>query len=201
MQQQVLSYRAMRKCIGFLGFALPVFLYLHSLWDGYARGSISAFYYHPDPYVNGFFIGTLCAIGVFLICYRGHVKGKQDWLSDNIITHIAGFTAVCVAIFPTFDPCIKEGLCPPAVYHDKVYRALHYLSAIALFFCLGLMSFRFARGARKPKRNLFYRISGISILVMTGVTIVLKLCSELPIFWTETMIVWAFSAAWFLKGR
>ena len=203
-QAQVLSYLAMRRCIGFLGAGLPILLFVDSCMTGYERDSISAFYYYPEPYINGAFIGIMCAIGVFLICYRGHGRnepgGEKDWFDDNTITHVAGFAALGVAIFPTVDPAIEKDLCHILECDEKVYRVLHYLSAFILFGCLSRMSFRFSRNNANLKRNKLYRGCGVLIVVMIIVVALFGFVWDLKIFWPEVIIVWAFATSWIVKG-
>lgn len=59
----VLSFLAVRRAIGALGFFLPVALLAHGLWKGDLPTSISAAYYSPMREV---FVGTLIAQAVFL---------------------------------------------------------------------------------------------------------------------------------------
>ena len=202
-QAQVLSYLAMRRCIGFLGAGLPILLFVDSYMTGYERDSISAFYYYPEPYIKGAFIGIMCAIGVFLICYRGHGKdepgGEKDWFDDNMITHVAGFAALGVAIFPTLDPTIEKDLCNILECDDKVYRVLHYLSALIFFVSLSRMSFRFSRNAANPKRNRLYRWCSVLIVAMIIVVLIFGFF-KLKIFWPEAILVWTFATSWIVKG-
>ena len=93
----VVSYRTLRRCIGIVGLALPLVLlasHVLGLVPGALPGSMSAFYYtRMGPY----FVGTLCALGVFLFSYR--YAPRDNWLSN-----IASFFVIFVDRRPTPAP-------------------------------------------------------------------------------------------------
>src|SRR5215211_313347 len=88
---RVISYLALRKAIGIIGFLLP-FVLVIGTWIfarnfPYIRSSISSYYYST---MGDVLVGGLCAIGVFLISYKGYdspasrlpfVAGKDDVVS------------------------------------------------------------------------------------------------------------------------
>ena len=88
-----ISYFGLRRTIGFIGFLLPLVLSLGKMVVAGAgiEGSISAYYYTS---MGAVFVGSLCAIGVFLLwyTYKGH---------DHIAAIVAGIFAIGVALFPT----------------------------------------------------------------------------------------------------
>jgi len=55
--------------------------------------SISAYYWTLDPERNAF-VGVLCAVGVFLLLYKGY-----SWFEDRVLD-LAGVSAVGIAFFP-----------------------------------------------------------------------------------------------------
>lgn len=64
------SYLFLRRAIGLIGALLPVVLPLgYALSTGHWRllASMSSYYYSD---MRNVFVGSLCAVGVFLICYR-----------------------------------------------------------------------------------------------------------------------------------
>ncbi len=95
----VLSYLAVRQCLGLLGLSLPVSLYLYArVFGGAMQPSVSEFYYTA---VGDWLVGTLCAIGVFLFAYKGYAtRPPRLWLGDREIGRAAGLLAVIVALFP-----------------------------------------------------------------------------------------------------
>ena len=80
----IISYMTLRQAIGWLGILLPFALlignYLISLVTDFETGcnpfkmSISDYYYTRMGEV---FVGTLCAVALFLFCYNGKKKGRQ----------------------------------------------------------------------------------------------------------------------------
>ena len=72
----VFSYLTLRKTIGLLGLALPVVLAVGGLLifdpPGLQR-SISAYFYTN---ISQVFVGTLWAIGFFLLSYKGYEIGR-----------------------------------------------------------------------------------------------------------------------------
>ena len=78
--------------IGILGVSLPivlVLLSLISLFDTDIQPSISHYYYTN---LREIFTGTLCGVGLFLICYKGH-NNPLFWKNDNFLTNVAGVMA------------------------------------------------------------------------------------------------------------
>lgn len=102
MQQ---GYLALRTLLGFVGLALPIFLILFWQCDeGCLRTSISA-YHHSG--MRDVFVGSMCAIGVFLFTYRGN-NSRESWVAN-----IAGVGAVALAMLPTARRCeaTDSGIC------------------------------------------------------------------------------------------
>jgi hypothetical protein len=75
------------------------------------------------------FVGGLCAIGVFLICYRPDTVNRASfWRTENFWSTLAGTTAVAVALFPTL-PNQAEVAVTTA---DRRVGLIHGASAIVL---------------------------------------------------------------------
>ena len=71
----------------------------HSCW----LGSISAYYYTPARSV---FVGSLCALGVSLIAYKGHSP------EEDVLLNFSGLMAFVVAMVPT----VPDARCGPNPY-------------------------------------------------------------------------------------
>ena len=90
----VLSYLDLRKAVGIIGFALPfVLAFGKILLQGSGIQSSISGYYYTD--MRNVFVGSLCAIGVFLMSTRGYDR------KDEIAGILACVFAVGVALFPT----------------------------------------------------------------------------------------------------
>lgn len=193
-----LSYRALRKCIGALGLVLPLVLVVGAVVLDHkgVRPSISDYYYTS---MRNYFVGTMCAIGVFLASYR-----YRD--TDNVWSNVGSAFAIGVALFPT----------PPSgVSLTGAQRAIgivHGLCAGGLFTVFAIFSlFLFTRTdpqhtptARKGQRNAVYRTCGILIAAsIVSIPLSGSVVSDAlhPVFWLETVAVLAFAVSWLVKGE
>lgn len=201
---RVASYIALRQGLGVLGVALPVLLPV-VVWlfgtSAVLQNTISEYY---DTVGVGVLVGTLAAIGVFLISYKGVPKEKKDtWLlSDNLWAFLAGLGAIGVALFPTTSD-------------SNPVRVLHVVSALVLLGALAFFSLvLFRKGSGNPRlfgisRNHWYAVSGVIILICIGSIAVYWLFIQTtdldntyhPAFWLESIALWAFGLAWLAKGR
>ncbi len=201
-----LSQRTHRRLIGALGFVLPIVLYVQSgvfptaglpRWS--PLESISAYYYTA---ADGFFIGVIFALSLFLLSYRGY-EGVR---ADGILGAIGGVAAMGVALFPTGAP---EGLMAPTWWSSPM-RVVHYVSAVVLFTVFILFStwlFRKsaipdkrARPLEKQRRDTICLICGvvmIAAILWAGTGILTKG----SIYWQETIAIMAFSISWLAKGE
>lgn len=204
--QWLMSYKALRRAVGLIGMALPIILILGKiLVEGQfsVAGSISSYYF---TMMGSVFVGGLCAIGVFLIFYRGPEP------ADNLTGHVAGISAIAVALLPT-----KPAPMIPASYHDfpswvgVAHLAFASIFFIALaYFCLVLFVKTKPGTPPTPKkraRNRIYKICGFVILASL-VLIVLALFLEeaqrqkYAVFLVlESVAVLAFGVAWWVKGE
>jgi hypothetical protein len=191
------SYLFLRRAIGIIGLALPVVLIVGNLiWPhGVLLDSISAAYYSP---LRGVLIGSLSAVGVFLVAYRGYGR------IDDVTGDIAGTAAIGAALFPT-SPLVGASAAQNAV--DVLHNAFAGVFFLALVvFCL----FLFPRdvGAPTPakrERDAVYRATGVTIfvaIVLLGITTFTSVGAGLhPKLWLETIAILAFGVAWAVKGE
>lgn len=191
----VVSYRALRIIVGLLGALLPALLVVSGrlLDPPVLLPALSDYYTLRPP--GDFFIGVLFAISSFLFAYGGYD------IYDCIVGKAASLSALCVALFP--------------VNGGKVIVAIHLVSATVFFLMLAVFSFLFTQTHEdglltrsKEERNIVYRISGGTILLcLVGIgtlkfTGVEARIFRLPaILVLESVALFAFSAAWFVKGE
>ena len=196
----VQNYLNLRKAIGLIGVLLPFVLAIGGLLGGTSlQTSLSSYYHTP---MRDVFVGSLCAMAVFFWSYRGYD------CRDNISANIACVSGLGVALFP-----VAAGEYPGLT--ARVFEVIHVISAAAFFLVLAGMSILLFRlSDRKPLpdmkriRNRVYLISGITILVcLAGIVLVsipaLKesMKSYRPVFWLESLAVFAFGTSWFVKGK
>ncbi len=222
----VLSFLAVRRMLGMLGLFLPLSLLATALFtDEPMRPSISEFYHGQG---REFFVGTLCAIGVFLWSYVGyppsHIGEKP---TDKQVSRVAAVAVICVALFPTGDNLAPEGQTMQAcsvfqcIVGEATSRTLHYIAAGIFFsslavFCLVL--FRRDGGtsqdAEKQAKNRIYTICGITIVAcvlalgLYGVVYAMndsvgqaRLDGSYLVFILETIGITAFAISWLTKGK
>jgi hypothetical protein len=207
----VFTYRRLRRIIGILGISLPIVLVLLSIivyTTPGVRPSISDYYY---THFREIFTGTLCGVGLFLICYKGH-NNPKIWKNDNFLTNIAGVMALGVAFFPTF-PADRGEKIFTLVASDATWLGwLHYSFAATLFISFSILAINvFTIGQNEDpslkkswmNENNIYRFCGYSILVFIGL---IALSAKVELFANSTLVfealsLFAFGTAWLIKGR
>jgi protein-S-isoprenylcysteine O-methyltransferase Ste14 len=206
----VLSYLGLRRAVGIIGFALPFVLSLGKIvfGGGGIEPSISHYYYTN---MGDVFVGSLCAIGVFLTSTRGYSEPKFATTSvgqDHFFGVLAGIFSVGTALIPTD---LNEA---DSLAKLTLQGGVHLALAASLFltlayFCLKLFIKTGGNPTkRKLQRNLVYRISGYTILACLMLIVIAALPriepsvrSLNPRFWLESLAVLAFGFAWLTKGE
>lgn len=211
----VLSFLAVRRAIGGLGFFLPVALIVFAIATGNLPPSISDAYFTP---MRDVFVGVMIAQAVFLWSYEGFRPNDGEIISDRITARIAAIAAMLVALAPT-RITLPDGAVAPAdctllqcVLGPEITATVHLLAAAVFFgalavYCLVLFVRGTVDGPEKRASNLIYRICGwlivasiglIGVLIQTGLA---KQLSHLnPVFWLETIACFAFATSWMVKG-
>lgn len=217
-QELVLSYTRVRTALGLLGMSLPLILILGGVLDsprldnvGGIEPTISDFYHTT---YRDFFVGTLCAIGVFLISYRGYRREENEVIDDDLLATFAGLGAFGVAFFPNEGGGAVVASVTQHAMGVGLTPVLHYLSALVFFSCLAAFCFvKFVRTSNLRRRRV-YRICGwtiIAALVATAIAVIFKrfiggvgrdiVLDNNLIFWFEAIGIWAFGLSWLVKGK
>jgi len=202
---QLRSYKALRQAVGYLGIGLPVILYfgVRVISKTGLEETISHYF---DTVMKGVFVGILFVIGVFLFFYLGYEKTEDEgrfWPSDNLAGNFACFFALGVALFPTTSDI-------------SWIRTVHVIAAVGMFTTLAYFSyFLFTKtkngvppSPRKVVRNRWYRTFGITIIVLIVLIPIANsfpddsaIADIQPVFWLESLALWAFGFAWAMKGE
>lgn len=204
-QPLVVSYIGVRRAIGVSGLLLPIVLGPIGWLMGIdIQDNMSSYYHTP---LRDVFVGTLCAIGIFLFCYRGN-----DWI-ENWTANLGCVFALGVALCPLdaqtnpLEPTTISGFL-------HAFFGGAFFTMLAFYSLVHFPSTKFANQENEPhspQRNLVYRTSGIVIFLSTitmGAFLFLvpvrwqEIGNDYNvIFWLEWIALWAFAAAWLTKGR
>jgi len=196
----VASYVFLRQAIGYLGLTLPIVLAIGGLVSHTVIQDSMSAYYHTD--MRNIFVGVLCAIGVFMLSYRG-----QEW-QDVLAGDLACVFAIGVAWFPVNLP----GGTSPIGYIHYFFATSLFLTLSYFSLCLFTKTDPVKRPTRKKlQRNVVYKICGYTMLgaiALIGVIKVLGLDASGaalhdldPVFWLEATTVVAFGISWLIKGE
>ena len=180
-EYDILTFRRIRKAIGWLGISLPVSLVLFSLIPFFrtdVQNSISYYYYTN---LREIFTGVLCAVSLFLIRYKGY-EDPVFWKNDNKMTNLAGIMALGIALVPT----------NPANCSEKIYTLIpvcanflgwfHYLFAASFFIILAIISIAiFTLGQKMNKKIPLSRFNENNIYKLCGYIILLSVFL-IPVF-------------------
>lgn len=192
---QIHSYLTLRKAVGWIGILLPFVLVfgVFLFFGGKPVLKTISLYYHSG--MRDVFVGSICAIALFLFFYRGYSK----W--DNLAGNLAGFFALGVALFPT----VKEG-------PENWAGIVHFISATFFFLILAAFSlFLFTRekpspSRQKKKRNQIYVVCGLTMIASLATIMIYFVFFDFNtsescfVFWAETIALIAFGVSWLTKG-
>ncbi|MBC2839707.1 DUF998 domain-containing protein [Robiginitalea sp. SC105] len=212
--EMIVSYLTLRKTIGYVAVGMPVFLVVGSVLVGDCseiQSSISD-YYHTQ--MRDGLVGTICAIAFFLFAYKGYD------VRDFRATRLAGVSALLVAFFPTIFTGEAVAPCNDVrPIENGLVNNIHFISALVFFLTLSYISlFLFTQSNRSPShwarpkknRNRIYRICGMVMLGCIGLLALYffwleehypELGAYDPVFWLESLALWAFGLSWLTKGR
>ncbi|MEC7762771.1 MAG: DUF998 domain-containing protein [Pseudomonadota bacterium] len=212
----VIEYLNVRRALGWLGFFLPASLTIYGLLPGtYFAPSISEFYY---THMGNIFVGTMCAIGVFLVSYKGYARTDDETFSDNVLTTGAGIFAIGVALFPVVvDSPDMVALADVNLGFEGHPNLFHFGSATGFFVLLALMSMvQFTKSDRDENGKIIWTGDNL-IFVVCGVVMIAALVALVPyvlsdritealapykyMFILETVGVVAFAVSWLVKGK
>jgi hypothetical protein len=197
----VFSYLALRKAIGILGIALPFVVSLGALiiFGTGIQGSLSGYYYTG---MRGVFVGTLWAIGFFLLSYKGYDK------ADTIASDLAWIFAIGVSLFPTAPDMVTSNTELIIGNIHLTFAALFFGTLI--YFCLVQFPKTDQKKPtkRKLQRNMVYRACGyvmIACILVIGVVHIEAVANAVKglnlIFWFESIAIAAFGFSWITKGE
>lgn len=201
----VMSYLGIRRSLGLIAFLLPLMLgpVGYFIFGIGIQENMSSYYHTP---MRDVFVGSLSAMGIFLFCYHGY-DSLENWTGN-----LAALSAMGVALCP-LDPDSDP------LQQSTAIGYIHILSGGVFFTTLAIFSlYHFPRGhfglrlkTRDEQRDALYFATGITIvgsMALMGIQLFLmpaplkSILNQFKfLFWMEWILVWAFSAAWLVKGQ
>ncbi|NOZ35038.1 MAG: hypothetical protein GXO80_07050 [Chlorobi bacterium] len=203
----------LRRAVGILGIALPLIVAIGAVTLGNChciQRSISLYY---NTVMRNIFVGILSATALFMFAYRGY----------DYRDRIAGIAAFVFALGIAFFPATKEMIinCNYDILQLRRVgwvRTVHLVSAALYFLTLAYISLflftltdpKLVFTEQKRKRNRIYRICGYIIigsllLIAIYMLFIFPHHSQYdryhPIFWLESIALWAFGISWLIKGE
>lgn len=209
---QLISYKLLRQLIGLLGILLPILLVVASYYYGDCKAIQSSIsdYYHTE--MRNILVGVLCAVALFMFTYKGYD------IKDSIAGNLACIFAVGVAFFPTGIDTISD-CAEQCITYEPWIKTVHFTFAGLFFATLIYFSlFLFTKSGKpkhelaapKRKRNTVFHICAYIMIACVILIAVYFLFLEEkypglqrldPVFWLESIALWAFGISWLTKGQ
>lgn len=201
----VKSFLLLRILIGVIGIAMPFLLVLGKLLlfgDHQLGGSLSG-YYHTG--VRDIFVGSLCAIAIFLLTYMAF-----HYVWDNVLSIVAGLAALGVALFPTGGASTLTPL--QEKWGEPAVSRVHFICAALFIGSLAVISFLFGyregrkKGSDRSRRLWWRTLHWTCAAVILAAVAYIALTKGLgwrdghSILYGEAVATLAFGVSWLTKG-
>jgi len=208
MDSIIISYRSLRRLIGFLAFLLPLSCLIGGILSKHGiQPNISAYYYTN---MQDVFVGILFGISLFCITYFGYSK------LDNIITTLIGISGIIIALVPA--STVNDGVLPIGVFQLPPFISgwIHLFFATTFFLLLSYNCiFLFTRTGnketmtdKKKLRNLIYiscgLIMAVGFIILSVMTLIIsrvEMQDNVIILIIEFIMLYAFGTSWLVKGE
>lgn len=221
-----INYKILRLIVGTIAISIAIVTtILFCVYSGKIMipTSISVTYHLG---ARDFFVGSLFAVGSFLIAYNGFSK------TEKVLAKFAGIFAILVALFPTtvnlnwiesaqipfdtqFCKIYDEGnICNTTSLEETPY--IHGVSAMLLiiilfYYCLGFANRANTKLKKRPGMTRFrirkwiYMLCASAMVLSTGFLLLSKWLDNSPdntaVFWVEFICLWAFGISWLVASK
>ncbi|HEX2460039.1 MAG TPA: hypothetical protein VHJ58_07800 [Vicinamibacterales bacterium] len=206
LSRYVRSFMWSRIFIGLLAIALPFLLVLldWAFFDGdpAPRDSLSAYFWSD---AREWFVGVLCAIGVFLLTYK-----LTETSLDNTLSIVAAVFVLLVVFFPTGsalpDNAIQEKLGEDWVTGFHAFAAGVFIGSLALIsLCYGVREAARTQDGIAPPSFWKWFHWGCAIVIAAAIAAIgldwmTGWGPRTTVLWMEALAVVAFGASWLTKG-
>jgi hypothetical protein len=191
------TYFALRFGVGIIGVLLPLILVGWGLYRGIAWSdmtALSAFYWlripgDPTFILRNWFVGSLSAVGIGLIVYKGYGR------LENQLLNLAGLALVSVALNPMAWPQVYE---PRLPVHEIVAFIFFGMISATIWFCSGKTLVGSLKQEVRVRWMWIYRIFAIAMVAFPLGAYLLARREQRLIF-VEVLGVWVFASYWFVK--
>ena len=185
------TYFSLRMGMGIVGALLPWVLWLGATER--LQGSMSAYYYTS---MRDVFVGSLVAIGFFLVLYKGF-SSRENWALN-----FAGGFAVGVALVPTNKPDAEATL--GAYAHGAFALAFFgFVAYVCIFLAADTLSL--IRDTSRARRfQAAYRLIGAAMIVAPLSAAMLAFFARewrATLFVVEAAAVTVFAVYWLVKSK
>lgn len=182
-----------------LGLFLPFYLWLGGglIWKIPLQNSISAYYHASGGELRDEFVGTLIAVAVLMVAYRGYSR------CENVVLDFAGAFLVAVALIPKDWPLIPEG---PLTWLHGPSAIIFFLLVAYIAVCRSWDTLTVMESGRL--RRFFeglYQLLGLLMVALPGMVLFFTLragpepFSGHTVFWLEAGGIWSFGVFWTTK--
>jgi hypothetical protein len=193
------TYLALRRAIGWVVFFTPIVLVGWGLACGIALSSmktLSDFYWlsptgHEFAPCRDWLVGSLVAVGMGLIIYRGY-SALECWLLN-----FAGLALIVDALNPTSWP---------PLYHDQWH--IHEIASVTFFLMIALTVWSCGPDTllddldQKTRTRWLWKYRMLaSAMAIAPLAALLLATKNARTLWVEVTGVWVFSAYWFVKSH
>jgi hypothetical protein len=208
----LISFKTLRRLVGWLGIAIGFGVIIGGFIQSSNIQSCISDYYYTN--MRDFMVGILCAVGVFLLSYKGYER------IDTVINFTTGICAFGIALFG--DGFIK-GVCGIFCLDGEISKYIHLFFAVSFFLLLAFNSiFLFTKTRifyysyetkekitnptnRKIIRNKIYIICGIIIFSAISIDAIYMIFFHNWSYYTslilEIIALIAFGISWLIKGE
>ncbi len=190
------TYVNLRRGMAILAILLPLILGLGGLLLAGLplQQSMSAYYHAGGGAMRDAFVGSLIALGAFLVLYRGYTT------REDRVLNMAGAFLILTALFPMNWSPGGSGRSPHGVFAILFFVSIAYVC----LFCANTIDLVPLDSQLLPYR-LAYRILGVLMVALPLVAVALSYliqpnsAGRYTILFVEAAGIWVFGTYWLVK--
>jgi hypothetical protein len=215
------SYFFYRRWLAIIALAMPLLVWIGAAISGQPAGclqvapqpALSNYYHCPGGWPGDLFVGSLCAMGFALFCYKGYTR------TEDIVLDIAGVCALLVALVPMAahagwpDHALPRFLPEPLFSLGSFTVGTHFLAAAVMFLLTAYVAMIQSRKtleliddlASRKRYGLIYLVLAILMGGLPLLIVVIHLIGSWTnsrfLFFIEYSGMAVFASYWLVKSR